>query len=75
MLSPISTPTLPRDIIVPLNRQEDKDDERHQIHSGSSDQAANTCLRDTQSKDASAGNFLFFKDLARMLFKYFYDKW
>lgn len=75
MPSPISAPTLPRDIIVPLNRQEDKDDERHQTHGGSSDPAANTCLWDTQSKDASAGIFLFFKDLARKLFKYFYDKW
>lgn len=75
MLCPISAPTLPRDIIVPLNRQEDKDDERYQIHGGCSDPAANTCLWDTQPKDASAAKFLFLRVLARKLFKYFYDKW
>lgn len=71
----ISAPTLPRDIIVPLNRQEDKDDERYQINGGCTDPATNTCLWDTQPKDVSAGKFLFLRDSARKLFKDFYDKW
>lgn len=66
--------TLPRDIIVPLNRQ-DKDDERYEIRGGCTDPAANTCLWETQAKDATDGKFLFLRDLARKLFNYFYDKW
>lgn len=75
MPCPISAPTLLRDMTVPLNRQEDKDDERYQINGGCTDPAANTCPWDTQPEDASAGMFLFLRDLARKLFKYFYDKW
>lgn len=56
-------------------RQEDKDGERYHIHGGCSDPAANTCLWDTQPKDASAVKFLFLRHLARKLFEYFYDKW
>lgn len=56
---PISASTLPRDIIVPLNRQEDKDDERYQIHGGCSDPAASTLPWDTQPKDLVMESFYF----------------
>lgn len=75
MPCPISAPTVPRGITVPLNKQENKDGERYHIHGGCSDPAANTCLWDTQPKDASAVKFLFLRDLAGKLFEYFYDKW